>query len=163
MKLRKTNMAPFWSMVVLLIFNIGFDLYLYFAYYKELFENFPNLSIWVLRYQFITTGILIAEVIIYFLIRKWNLVKWFIWIHIGCSYFVIVGIPVLGTALALLVFQDRVIEYETRVLAEGIRFIAFWSFVIIGHIFFAAAIISGFKNKRKNDDAGEVAQVFESI
>jgi hypothetical protein len=153
-------MAPFWNMVVLVTVSLGFDIYLYFAYYKALNPQFPFLTFFTA--QMISSAILIAEAVIYWYIREWKLKKLFIWLHIGCLYFVLIGIPVLGTALALLILPDTDIDDQTRVVAEKARFITFWSFIIAGHIFFIAAIINGFRNKKDKDSPGEVAQVIGS-
>lgn len=145
-------MAPFWNMVVLVVIFIAFNAFVYFTFFKRHAPDVPFYLIY--RVHFIELAILIAETITYWIIRKWIIRKWLIWMHIGCIYCIIIGVPLMNA-----VYMDIVENFGEREMLNTIRMIINWSLLIIGHIFFAAAIINGYRSKKKQEEE----ELFELI
>jgi hypothetical protein len=150
--LRKSYMAPFWNMVALVVVFVAFNVYIYFSFFIRVAPDIPFYLIY--RVHFIELAILIAETVTYWIMRKWKIRKYLIWFHIGCIYGITIGLPIMNVVL-----QDIADNFGVLHVLANIRFITTWALICIAHIFFASAIINGYRNKKTQDEA----DLFESI
>ena len=150
MAARKSYMVPFWVMIILLIVVIGYYVFLYIWLNSYAFQE-------VIRKQTVVwatyVGGLLAETLVYFFLRKMKIRRSLIWSHVGALWFSFVIIPLVFGIIQF--FQSLNYSPEefrsAGILLRRIRFVLFWSALVIGHIFFIAAIINGLRRKAAPD------------
>ena len=158
MAARKSHMAPFWMMALLVIIVVGYYIYL-FVTLKII--GSPQVMRYLVTTWSIEIVVLLAEAITYWFIRKWKMPKLFVWAHIGSSWFSFVLIPlVIGIIIVIISSMHSPNEfYSIGDTILKIRSVLFWTGVIIGHAFFIAAIVKGARNK-ESENGDEIEQAF---
>lgn len=160
MAARKSYMAPFWMMIILLVVVIGYYVFLYVWLNSYAFQEVIRKQAWVWATYI---GILLVETIVYFFLRKMKIRRLLIWSHVGALWFSFVVIPLVFGIIQ--VFQSMNYSAEefrsAGIMLQRIRFVLFWSAMAIGHIFFVAAIVNGFRRKGSSDtDDDEMERAF---
>ena len=146
MAARKSYMAPFWMMILLLIVVIGYYVFLYAWLNSHAYEEIvrKQVAVWATY-----TGGLLVETIVYFFLRKMKIRRLLIWSHVGALWFSFILIPLVFGIIQVYQSMNYSLEEFRSAgrMLQRIRFVLFWSALVIGHIFFVAAIINGFRRK----------------
>lgn len=159
MKNRRLYLLPVILFSLIVIFRIVALVYTYHMV-KGMMDSSNSLSIrkpllnfWI----FFWPSLLIAEIVIYCIIRKRIYNRQWIFIHSLCNLIIFVVSPLLAPFLiGLFLGQYPPNEYVEKLeTLARIRFWVFYFFLGVGHIFFILTIVKSFKKKKEfNEPAG---------
>ena len=164
MKNKRLYLLPVILFSLIVIFRIVALVYT-FQMVKELTDasNAPAIRKSILNFwTFFWPCLLIAEIVIYYIIRKRIYNRQWVFIHSLCNLIIFVVLPLLAPLFIVLFFGETSRdEYEgfLNKLAR-IRFWLFYLFLLVGHIFFILTIVKAFKKK---DEFDEPAGLFDEF
>ena len=106
--------------------------------------------------------LLIAEIVIYYIIRKRLYNRQWVIIHCLCNLFVFVALPLSVPFFVTLLFGRYSAEEYRTLMNTGsqIRFWLFYFFLLVGHVFFILTIVKGFKKKQESHEPAGLLDEF---
>jgi len=163
--LEKRNTKPFWAIIALIVCLIGMQVTAIVMLSKISGTlSMASVSQSLLVRGSLTVVILLAEAVIYRILRyKLDRPQW-VWTHIATLYFMIIAIPIL-----IIIFNVYIVDqvssgdaFEWARKANLIRNILFWSALVVGHFFFVLTIVRGF-SKKDNLEINESTDLFDEF
>jgi hypothetical protein len=158
MELRRNYMRPFWWLLVLFVLKLAMFLILLNSISQSTMLR-PYLRS-IVPPQVIILVVLIAEIVTYWYMRKWQYRRFFVKWHIGLWYAAILLAPL---AFVIIQYSSMWLPPDAHSNAhlwlKRLSSIFAWSCYIVGHIFFAGAIMEGIKNRR-NEQLPEESEIF---
>jgi hypothetical protein len=156
-------MTPFWSMLILVILAcLYYSLFLFNSRVIPL--NSRGTSPEYFRRAVISFSvpvlILTAECIVYWFLRKKKIRKLLIRMHISLLYFALILLPILHVFVLFYLEKSMYMG-----LLFNIKFLVYWSCIIISHLFFIAVLINGFrprKEQKPESDTSDILNEFTS-
>lgn len=161
MEQRKNYMRPFWWLLVLFVLKLGMFLLAVNSISQSPVLR-PHLRS-IIPPQVIVLVVLIAEIVTYWYMRKWQYRRFFAKWHIGLWYAAILLVPLAFIVIqysSLWISSDA--HSNAHLWLKRLWNIFEWSCLIIGHIFFAGAIMEGVKNRSK-EQSPEESEIFGSV
>lgn len=116
------------------------------------------MSFWV----FFWPCLLIAEIVIYYVIRKRLNNRQWVLIHSLCNLFIFVALP-LSVPFFVNLFFGQYSGEEFKALmntVSQVRFWVFYFFLLVGHVFFILTIVKGFKKKQESHEPAGLLDEF---
>lgn len=142
-----------WVIVIVLLMRILFFCIYYYTVknYSRGSENKVNivelLDFWVWVFPVLYIG----EGIVYFLLRKRNINRSFVNVHLRCLLFENIIFPFFIAILAQLLsnfLSEEQYQSNMALFGKG-RLVIIWAVFIIGHIFFVLAIVKSFNSQKE--------------
>lgn len=159
---RKSFLVGAWGIAItlLLIASIKIITFIYFSKADSISgTNRPFFTVWLTIWSIV----LLTEIIIYIKIRKLIYRKLWVWIHVLLTNLALFVIPISAGLIAAF-------SYDVN---EDVRNAVFWlyrnliyfifTFLIVGHLFFALTLFKSFqlkKSARKNDEIAGLLDEF---
>lgn len=132
---RKTFTEPFWTMLMMGIFSVISN---YISATIILKMQLSYLKPMVVLFLLLWPMLLLAEAIVYWIIRKKNVYRKYTWAHILFTFIGLVIVPVMGkltnSLLSRSITRTRMI-HATRI-QNDMEVAFFWASIILGHMFF---------------------------
>jgi hypothetical protein len=161
MERRKNYMAPFWSLIILLVLKLGLFLYVVITLnQREFVRPFPLTFILP---NIVVLLVLTAETVAYWYMRKLKYRRFLAWWHVGLWYVAILMVPLILVVAQLSSNWLSSAEHEQalRSSMNGID-ILYWTCIIFGHLLFVGAIAEGIKNRSK-EQSSETSEILGSV
>jgi hypothetical protein len=143
---KKAYNAPFWVMLFVVFILLTTDVAAYIVTHHGNFASGRTVrfNLWTLLWF----SLLIAETILYRVIRKRITNRFYVWAHIILIMVTFVILPVTGVLSAIQARTLPPMVYSKKQLQLAqVRFYVFWASIIIGHAFFIATMIKSFSRK----------------
>jgi hypothetical protein len=161
MQPRRNYTVPFWSLLIFTV--IWLALFVSMVYNLSQNEYFqPFLRSYIPK-EVIRLLVLIAETLAYWYMRKLKYRRFLALWHVGLWYAFFILMPAIMVGV-----QFYIEKVYTGQQEQGLRSVKsavevfFWVGIIVGHVFFAIAIVEGIRNRRKEKALGE-SEFFESV
>ena len=108
----------------------------------------------VILQMLLTSIILLAEAIMYWIMKNRLYRMQWVWFHVSSLYFVVLVLPILFVFLNYMIRRRFEIwdELEWIRKLNLLRNILFWSALLIGHLYFVLTIVKAFSKKGEPEE-----------
>ena len=165
----KANTKPFWSIIGLLICLLCMQITVV-VLLSHTVNGFPVARAVrsIILQMILTSVVLVAEAIVYRVIRFRLYRPLWAWAHVSCLYFVVLILPIFIVLLNFFVRRKYTSwdQFEWIRRINLLRTFLFWSFILIGHLFFVLTIVKAFSKKAEprgdNNESSDLLDEFPS-
>lgn len=137
---QKKFMAPFWWMLVITLL-VWVQSFLFLLTARDV--GLRHLQGITILFFLLWPVIVLAQTIIYFIIRKRTMDRKWVWAHIGFSFFAFVVCKILVMFVFIFVRGDQ----QWRLVLGNLQFYGFWSTFSFSLLFFIMVLYTTFSNK----------------